>query len=127
MPVAPSPAQSAASRANGALSHGPATPDGKARSAANAARHGLRATSRSAMPPDDAAELAIFRNALTARLAPVDTVEEHWVAEIAFALWQQQRLRPLVALSLAAAESDTDEPDATRLPSLATLARYRAR
>jgi hypothetical protein len=55
------------------------------------------------------------------------TVEEHWVVEIAFALWQQQRLQPLAALALTAAESGTDEPDATRLPWLATLARYRAR
>jgi len=49
----------------------------------------------SAASPD----LADFRDALTARLAPIDTVEEHWVAEIAFALWQQQRLRPLTALA----------------------------
>src|SRR4051812_33044080 len=89
----------------------PPPPEGKARSAVNATRHGLRAASRSALPPDDAAELAILRNSLTARLAPVDTVEEHWVAEIAFALWQQQRLRPLAALALAAAESGTDEPE----------------
>jgi hypothetical protein len=126
MPAGPTPAQSAPSRVNGALSHGPSTPEGKARSAVNATRHGLRAASRSALPPDDAAELAIFRDALTARLAPVDAVEEHWVAEIAFALWQQQRLRPLAALALAA-ESGTDEPETSRLPSLATLARYRAR
>ena len=63
----------------------------------------------------------------TARLAPVDAVEEHWVGEIAFALWHQQRLQPLAALALAAAESGTDEPEMSRLPSLATLARYRAR
>src|SRR3954452_14005077 len=112
MPTIPTLAQSAASRANGALSRGPATPEGKARSAVNATRHGLRAASRSDLPPDDEAELAICRDALTARLAPVDAVAEHWVAEIAFALWQQQRLRPLTTLALAAAESDTDEPEA---------------
>ena len=67
-----------------------------------------------------------MRDALTARLAPVDTIEQHWVGEIAFALWQQ-RLRALTALALAAAEGGTDEPETARLPSLATLARYRAR
>ena len=42
MPDAPSPAQQAASRANGARSRGPATAAGKARAARNGTRHGLR-------------------------------------------------------------------------------------
>jgi hypothetical protein len=76
-----------------------------------------------------AVDLAAIREALTARLAPADAVEEHWVGEIAFALWQQQRLQTFAALALAAAEGGTSEPAETapRLPSLATLARYRAR
>ena len=88
-------------------------------------------------PPNDALpnaataapspELADFREALTARLAPADAVEEHWDGEIAFALWQQQRLRALAAAAINVAESCTDEPDASRLPSLTTLARYRGR
>src|SRR5690349_1347866 len=127
MPVSPTLAQSTASRANGALSRGPATPEGKSRSALNATRHGLRAAS-SRLPPDDDADLAAFRDALTARHAPVDAVERHWVGEMAFALWQQRRLRALAALALAAAANGTDEPEtAARLPSLATLARYRGR
>ena len=79
--------------------------------------------------PSLPADLGALRAALTARIAPADAIEEHWVGEIAFALWQQQRLQALAALVLAAAESGTSEPDeaATRLPSLATLARYRAR
>src|SRR3954470_12337232 len=126
MPASPPPPQPAPPRANGALGRGPATPDGKARSAANATRHGLRATSGT-VPPEHAPELAALRDALTARLAPIDPVERHWVGEIAFALWQQQRLRAVTDLALAAAEGGTSEPERPRLPSLATLARYRAR
>src|SRR5947209_2536566 len=81
---------------------GPAAPEGKARSAQNATRHGLRGTSR--VSPEDAAALALLREALTARLAPADPVEQHWVGEIAFALWQQQRLQALTATVLAYAE-----------------------
>ena len=84
----------------------------------------------SAASPD----LTDFRDALTARLAPADAVERHWVGEITFALWQQQRLRAVTDLALAAAEGGTSEPETQpraeperpRLPSLATLARYRA-
>jgi hypothetical protein len=47
---------------------------------------------------------------------------------MAFALWQQQKLQALTTLVLAAAENGTDKPESLRrLPSLATLARYRAR
>ena len=126
MPSCPSCAQSTISRVNGTLSRGPVTPDGRARSAASATRHGLRGTFR-AVPPERAPELGALRNALIARLGPVDAVERHWVGEIAFGLWQQQRLRALTALALAHAASGTDEPETSRLPSLATLARYRAR
>jgi hypothetical protein len=129
MPLLPTAAQSATSRANGALSRGPATPEGKARSALNGTRHGLAGPFR-LLPGEDAAAYGRLRAALLARHAPADAAEEHWVEELAFAAWRLRRLR---ALDAADGTSEPEpqaraEPDeAARLPSLATLARYRGR
>src|SRR3954452_11274566 len=58
MPVSPTQAQSAASRANGALSRGPTAPEGKARPALNGPRHGLRGSTFSVLPDEDPAAWA---------------------------------------------------------------------
>ena len=50
--VARSPAQRAAARRNGAVSRGPVTPEGKAKSRLNSLKHGLLA--RVLVPPADA-------------------------------------------------------------------------
>ncbi len=129
MPISPTPAQSSASRANGVLSRGPTTPEGKARSALNGTRHGLAGPFR-LLPGEDAAAYERLRAALLARHAPADAAEEHWVEELAFAAWRLRRLRALDAAD-GTSESEPQaraEPDeAARLPSLATLARYRGR
>ena len=53
-----SSARAEASRKNGARSRGPKTAEGKARSARNALKHGLRAEKYVVLPEEDADEFA---------------------------------------------------------------------
>lgn len=110
-------------RRNGALSKGPITEVGKARSARNAIRHGICARTMPPLDPEDAAALASLRAAMLARHQPLDEAEAHWVEELVFVAWRQRRLRVLEDAVLTQAE-DEAEP---ALPALATLIRYRGR
>ena len=94
---------------------GPATPEGKARSALNGTRHGLAGPFR-LLPGEDAAAYGRLRAALLARHAPADAAEEHWVEELAFAAWRLRRLRALDAAALDAADG-TSEPEGGRPPA----------
>ena len=62
-------ARAAASRRNGAKSRGPKSPEGKARSAQNALKHGMRAHKYVVLPQEDAAAFAALENAILAELA----------------------------------------------------------
>ena len=126
MPDAPSPAQQAASRANGARSRGPATAAGKARAARNGTRHGLRGGVFCLMPGEDAEELDLLRQAVACDWHPRDAYERHWAAELVAAMWRQQRLRQLEFAALEAA-SQEHPPTEASLKRLLTFARYGAR
>ncbi len=126
MPDAPSPAQQAASRANGARSRGPATAAGKARAARNGTRHGLRGGAFCLMPGEDAEELDLLRQAVACDWHPRDAYERHWAAELVAAMWRQQRLRQLEFAALEAA-SQEHPPTEASLKRLLTFARYGAR
>ena len=65
-----SSARAEASRRNGAKSRGPKSPDGKARSAQNALKHGLRAQKYVVLPDEDAAAFDALEAALMEKLAP---------------------------------------------------------
>jgi hypothetical protein len=112
-------------RRNGALSRGPATAEGKARSARNSTRHGICSRSLAPLDPEDAAALAGLRGALLARHQPLDEAEAHWVEELAAVAWRQRRLRALEDAVLVRAT--TGEAADPALPSLATVIRYRGR
>jgi hypothetical protein len=79
-----------ASRANGARSRGPVTPQGKARSADNAIRHGIlarciviRGESRDAFQE--------LMNSFVLRFQPSDEIEMNLVEEMAAAVWRTRR------------------------------------
>ncbi|MCX8100697.1 MAG: hypothetical protein N3D77_05590 [Geminicoccaceae bacterium] len=123
MPSDPSPAQRAASRANGARAHGPTSAAGRARCAEAATRHGLGGSFR-LLPEEDATAYERLRAAWIRRLAPRDAAEEALVDALVAAYWRGRRLAALEERVLSALLRDGEAPG---LPSLATLARYRAR
>ena len=126
-----SAAQLAANRANGALSHGPVTPQGKQRSSLNAVRHGL--TSRIVLlPADDLQLYQAFCATYLAALQPQGPVETGLAQIACDSQWRLDRARSYEETLHARAQA---EPDNIRLsietptetqspaPSLQSLAR----
>ena len=70
---------------------GPQTPEGKARSAMNALKHGLRARGFALVPEEDPAEWAEHLADLRRCLAPTDATEEKLVTALAVAMWKEVR------------------------------------
>ena len=90
MPKPRTEAQRAAARANGAKSNGPATEQGKAKSALNAIRHGLLADILVLRTESEPMFLALL-NGYVDDYHPEGQTENDLVEEIAAAKWQQQR------------------------------------
>ena len=79
-----------ASRRNGALSRGPVTPEGKARSSRNAVTHGCCATLLT-FTPEDASKYEASRATYVAHFQPRDQVERDLVEQIVHSNWQMQQ------------------------------------
>ena len=135
MPVTPSPAQSAASRLNGAQSAGPATAAGKARAALNGVRHGLCGRTFFLLPDEDPAEFHRHEALWLAAWRPRD-LHEHAAAEAAIrCMWREERadrLEAVVLSDLFAAGKLPDPAEAevaktAAFKALSTLLRYRGR
>jgi hypothetical protein len=120
-----------AARANGRRSRGPTTPEGKARSAKNALKHGLRSEHAVVLESEDAGAYVALGAALELDLAPLGAMERALVERIASALWRLRRAERLETLHFERALADADDPGADPLasldgPRLATLLRYQA-
>ena len=86
----------AASRANGKKSHGPVTPEGKARSAANAPiRHGLASRERAVhgicLSNENPDEFMLLYDDLVQEHVPITTTEHLIVHEMAVCRWRVHR------------------------------------
>jgi hypothetical protein len=89
--VSVSNARAEASRRNGAKSRGPKTAEGKARSAQNALKHGLRAQKHVVLPDEDALEFAELQAALLEELAPEGALQTVLARRVAVAAWRLTR------------------------------------
>jgi hypothetical protein len=135
MDICLSPARAAASRRNGARSRGPKTPAGKARSAQNALKHGMRAQQCIVLPGERAAAFEAFAAALLADLAPQGALQTVLAQRIVAASWRLARAERLEAELFCEARLDDASPglalalavirDGRGAGAFATLLRYR--
>ena len=135
MPSTPTPAQSAASRLNGARSTGPASADGKGRAARNAVRHGLSGRTFFLLPDEDPEEFAAHEAECLAAWRPRDHAEREAAQAAVRAMWREIRgdrleVEVLTGLFAAGRIEDAAEREAARAAAfreLAMLLRYQAR
>ena len=108
------------SRRNGRASKGPRSAAGKARSAMNATRHGLTATSAVlALVGETAADWAAHRAGIVAALAPVGALETELAERVASLTWRLRRVVRAETATLASQLEDAERRavrDARPLP-----------
>ena len=129
-----SAAQIEASRRNGTRSHGPTTPEGKAKAARNSLRHGLRAQRFLLLEGEDLAAVDHLFTATRRSLAPADAAEEQLAESVAAGFVRQCRADRLEAEVLEGLRRRIEATscgealvlDPEGLPSLVTVLRYRA-
>ncbi|MEZ5865173.1 MAG: hypothetical protein R3D25_14330 [Geminicoccaceae bacterium] len=107
------PAQIAASRANGRRSKGPKTDPGKRRSRLNAVKHGLRSKIMRPRPGDETAAAKALTDAVLERLQPADDAERELADGVVAALWRMRRATQIECevLGLRPGEPEAREPN----------------
>lgn len=109
MPLDPSPAQSLASRQNGARSAGPTSEAGKARAALNGVRHGLTSRTFFLLADENPAELERHEARWLAVWNPRDLHEQEATTAAIRAMWRRAALpAKLKVLLHKAAERTVD-------------------
>jgi hypothetical protein len=78
-------------RINGAKSHGPVTPEGRAKSSLNSRKHGL-AAKYALLPDESAEEFQLLFDDYTAQFNPQTAVETELVEVMVIARWRLRRL-----------------------------------
>ncbi|HVN06172.1 MAG TPA: hypothetical protein VMT86_17240 [Bryobacteraceae bacterium] len=114
--------QIAANRRNARKSTGPRSPEGKARVACNALRHGLRARTTIILPEENPEEFYELHAAIQAHYQPQNPPEQHLVGDMANAEWKLARSERLEADLWA-----EDMPASVRSLHLARLGQSQAR
>jgi hypothetical protein len=112
---------------------GPNTPEGKARSARNALKHGLRSRSFGLLPEESAEEWAEHLSGLRGSYRPQDAAEEKLLTALAAAMWLEIRADRTLVETMARIVPDgpgrshgTDLQDPANARALATALRYQA-
>jgi hypothetical protein len=125
------------SQANGALSRGPTTPEGKLRSSQNAVSHGLLSDCV-VLPGESLEGFEILLTQHLERFGPIDGVEQAMIEEMAASYWRMRRAWAMEnEMMTAGLNSQPDGDDRSRItasfrqlaasPELALLHRYETR
>lgn len=132
----PTEKQIAASRANGAKTHGPITPEGKRKSARNSFRHGLLAKAI-VFEGESREQFSALLKAFCDELQPQSPIEDLLVQKMAVNQWRQERIwgqEKARALQASSQESKSQEnpsdttgkrPEESRIASLMTVSEMR--
>jgi hypothetical protein len=119
-----SPAQISNNRENARHSTGPVTPEGKARVAQNALKHGLTAT-HLVVRDDEREEFEELKASLEAELSPHGSIETLTFRELLHAAWNLHRFRRLEAEMSMGSMDDFTNPETAA--TLDRLTRYQSR